>query len=570
MHQSILGLLVLAVALVVLQSPAWASFPADNGKIGYTQGGDIWTIKPDGTGTTNLTGSSASEPCAAWAPGGAKIAFVRGAPDSGLYVMSPDGTSPGELDTMPDSLGYEVFGCPDDWSPDATKVTYTVDDHCDAGGLYIAYLAGGDPLQLACGGPACNWDTAPISPDWSPDGAKIAVAGCQLTGEADIWTINVDQTGAQQVTNTVPVEECPDFSPDGSRIAYLETDFWGGTYTRVYVVNADGSGKVQLTTSGYAGCPRWSPEGSKIAFELGGDIWTVNPEGGSLDNLTGTAAQDLFPFWSPDAEKLLFRSNRDGSPDLYVMNRDGSTVTRVTNSSAVENPFGWQAIPKNYPRPKGASPSYFSLVPGYTPCTSSNRQHGPPLVFPSCNPPAPASPHLTIGSPDANGAVAQFTGHLLTSVLVGNPATPADEADATLEASTTDIRCTHTSPPTTCGADNWSTFPHTPDYTGELEGVVFARITDKDNTPNPGGPGAATVEDFDLRFTVPCTETASDTIGSSCSVSTTVDALLPGAVKEGRRAIWALDRVHVRDGGPDGDAGTSGNRVFLRSGVFAP
>ncbi len=152
--------------------------------------------------------------------------------------------------------------------------------------------------------------------------------------------------------------------------------------------------------------------------------------------------------------------------------------------------------------------------------------------------------------------------------MVGNPATPADEADVTLSVSGSDVRCDGSNPPATCGAPN--VVSGIPDYTGELEAVLFLRITDKDNTPAPSGPGAATVEDFDLHVSVPCTGTASTSAGSTCTATTSVDALVPGAVKEGKRAIWELDRVHVRDGGSDGDADTTGNRVFLRPGVFVP
>src|SRR5207249_11725592 len=52
-------------------------FPAANGKIGYTTGGDIWTINPDGTGNANITNSAITESCALWAPNGGKIAFFR-------------------------------------------------------------------------------------------------------------------------------------------------------------------------------------------------------------------------------------------------------------------------------------------------------------------------------------------------------------------------------------------------------------------------------------------------------------------------------------------------------------
>ena len=63
-----------------------------------------------------------------------------------------------------------------------------------------------------------------------------------------------------------------------------------------------------------------------------------------------------------------------------------------------------------HPRPQGATPVRFSLVPAYKPCTAPNHRHGPPLAFPSCHPPAQASSFVTAGTPDANGAPAKFEG----------------------------------------------------------------------------------------------------------------------------------------------------------------
>ena len=99
------------------------------------------------------------------------------------------------------------------------------------------------------------------------------------------------------------------------------------------------------------------------------------------------------------------------------------------------------------------------------------------------------------------------------------------------------------------------------DYPGALEARPTLRITDRDNTPSPGGPGAATVTDLDFPFSVPCTVTADASVGSTCAVDTTAEALAPGAVKESRRSVWALQRFDVRDA--DGHA-------FLTQGLFAP
>ena len=59
--------------------------------------------------------------------------------------------------------------------------------------------------------------------------------------------------------------------------------------------------------------------------------------------------------------------------------------------------------------------------------------------------------------------------------------------------------------------------------------------------------------------------------GSACNASTSVDALVPGAAPEGRRAVWQLAAVDVYDGGPDGDADTpAGDTLFATQGIFVP
>ncbi len=99
------------------------------------------------------------------------------------------------------------------------------------------------------------------------------------------------------------------------------------------------------------------------------------------------------------------------------------------------------------------------------------------------------------------------------------------------------------------------------DHTGELTARVSLRITDRGSATLPGGGGEpATVTDMPLDIPVQCAATPGAT-GATCSASTTVDALIPGAVAEGRRAIWALGQVELL--GPD-------ERPFMRQGVFVP
>ena len=210
-------------------------------------------------------------------------------------------------------------------------------------------------------------------------------------------------------------------------------------------------------------------------------------------------------------------------------------------------------IAAGYPRPKGASPLRVSLTPAFNRCGAPNRTHGPPLAFGSCAPPVQASSFLTVGTPDANGAAANSFASLTFEAVNGNPATSADEADVKLGASATDVRLK-------AGLG---------DYTGELQANVSLRLTDRASGPALDQP--ATVQDFTYRFTVPCQATLSSTIGSTCTVATTADAIQPGSVKESARTIWQLGQVQLFDGGSDGLASTtSGNTLFMTQGVFVP
>ena len=58
---------------------------------------------------------------------------------------------------------------------------------------------------------------------------------------------------------------------------------------------------------------------------------------------------------------------------------------------------------------------------------------------------------------------------------------------------------------------------------------------------------------------------------ATCDLNTTLEALIPNAITEGARAIFALGPIKVRDGGPDEDADTpTGDGVLATQGVFVP
>ena len=236
-----------------------------------------------------------------------------------------------------------------------------------------------------------------------------------------------------------------------------------------------------------------------------------------------------------------------------------------------------QPASATHPRPKGATPMFAALVPAFNACDAPNRMHGPPLAFGSCDPPVQASSAVTVGTADANGAASNSTGSIRVDVHVGTPG-PPDDSDVSIALRLTDIRCQAGT--TACGSANAADGA---DYTGELQGNgdVRTRMTDHFNAVGPGGgTDPATMVDLivgqasspPFRVTASCVATASTSIGSTCAGTTTANALLPGAVRDGQRALVQFGQMQVIDGGPDGIIGTTtdSNTPFARQGVFVP
>jgi hypothetical protein len=237
------------------------------------------------------------------------------------------------------------------------------------------------------------------------------------------------------------------------------------------------------------------------------------------------------------------------------MNADGSAQAPLVPGLAHSYDPSWDSLPINgYPRPKAATPMYIPLVHDYEPCTAPNRRHAPPLSHDSCSPPVASSSRLTTGVPPLQPANA--TGLVKLRVIINDPATPADETDVAIDVRVTDV------------LEHDAT-----DYTGELRVNSLVRATDKMNSPSPtpSGLGAGTVTDTGFGPSVPCAANNPSVSGSNCSLSTTVNALIPGLLKDTGRTIWQLGRMRVFDGGPDGDGDTLGdNTPFMTQGLFVP
>jgi Tol biopolymer transport system component len=253
-----------------------------------------------------------------------------------LYVVNADGSG---LRLVAQNAG---FAYPPAWSPDGQKFAFQ-----SAGGLRVVDVDGSGLRNLASGG----------APAWSPDGQKIAFELWvdKVPPNSEIFAMNADGTGTQNLTRNPKPDGGAAWSPDGQKIAFRRvvgvircgTGGCGPAESDIFVMNADGSGQRNLThhPSLTLGSPSWSPDGTKITFRRSWDIHVINADGSGEHNLTrNDPSFAMDADWSPDGRRIVFRTSRHGNWEIYVMNADGSGQRRLTRTPAAnESRPSWSA-----------------------------------------------------------------------------------------------------------------------------------------------------------------------------------------------------------------------------------
>src|SRR5689334_10585394 len=70
----------------------------------------------------------------------------------------------------------------------------------------------------------------------------------------------------------------------------------------------------------------------RIVYSSEGDVYVINADGTGRTQLTEDPAEDFDPVWSPDGTQIAFRSHRDGNEEVYLMNADGSNQRNLSNA----------------------------------------------------------------------------------------------------------------------------------------------------------------------------------------------------------------------------------------------
>ena len=276
---------------------------------------EIWVAEVDG-GRTRLTDNAADDLDPAWTCDGSGLLFSsdRAGEDADLWRMVPDGSVPVNLT---DTDGWDEYA--PQASPTGDRIAFSSNQHGDLDIMVMKADASNaaDPLHLTT---SANDDDLPA---WSPDGIHLAYAS----------------DGKLQVASAS--------TPDSFGVVPAPFDgvtalSWGPPMptTNVATMKADGTDLQVVTLPIAGGDPAWSPDGARIAFTDRGTVYSIQPDGRGLAQVTPTnqgPGGATHPSYSPDGRQLAFASaNAQGASNLYVLNVAGGTGLRALTTGTAD------------------------------------------------------------------------------------------------------------------------------------------------------------------------------------------------------------------------------------------
>ena len=170
------------------------------------------------------------------------------------------------------------------------------------------------------------------------DGKHIVFTSTR-NGDLDIYTMDADGSNVKQLTHELGYDGGPFWSYDGKKIVYraqhpktadeiadykelLSKGLIRPGNLEIWVMNADGSGKHQVTHNGAANfAPYWHPDGKRIVFASNladpkngrdFDLYIINEDGTNQVRITYAPDFDAFPMFTTDGKRLVWASNRNG------------------------------------------------------------------------------------------------------------------------------------------------------------------------------------------------------------------------------------------------------------------
>jgi len=329
-----------------------AAFSPDGSQMAFTWSGvqednyDIYVKRSGSDTAVRLTTDRATDFSPVWSPDGRRIAFLRHVNGNHFDVMmAPAAGGPeakvGESSAVPFPYSRELA-----FSPDG-KWLLAPDGHPPAGarsvGLALYPLEGGARRLLTTPPAGYSADT---SPAFSPDGRALAFIRESSPQVRDLWVValNEDLTVAgepRRLTSWNRTLLSPAWGVDGSEIIVATGEMQDAHLWRIPVWSGEAPSVIEAAGEG-ATLPAFSPDGRLIftRTQWNSSLWVLDLSTGSGERArprrwaAASSRNDFSPRFSPDGRRVVFVSNRSGSNQIWVANRDGSGAFQATSLAA--------------------------------------------------------------------------------------------------------------------------------------------------------------------------------------------------------------------------------------------
>ena len=249
---------------------------------------------------------------------------------SRLKVMDADGENARTITEVNGSIFSPA------WSPDASRIAYTVQRDKSYPTIYVQNVSGGGASVLT------PFPGSNLSPSFSPDGSKILFSS-SYQGSADIYEISASGGQPRRLINWPSSEVQPSYAPDGKSFIFV-SDRTGFNKPRIYRHEFGTGRTTQVSNSGYATSPQFSSDGTQIAFLSGRSAAIMNTNGTVTTNL-GNTGIDEAPSFSPNGKRVVYASTQGGKGVLTIKSLNGGEAFGKSGQGIIRSPV-WSASPK--------------------------------------------------------------------------------------------------------------------------------------------------------------------------------------------------------------------------------
>ena len=324
-----------------------------------TGSGDVYLLTLATGDLKRLTFDDGNDQLDGWSRDGRWIYFSSTSRDIGglndLYRVSVNGGTP--MTVSADRYTNEFFCAP---SPDGKTLAFSArgiasgqwwrkgHSHIDESEIWVLRSfedgAGTYERVTAAGGAKEMW------PMWSADGGKLFYVSDRSdsgnkNGAQNIWTATPGRSDARRLSNFTDGRVLwPSASYDGREIVFehnfaiWKLDTESGKASEVAITRrgaSAGPGVERQRISDQIGELQLSPDGKKVAFVVRGEVFAASAtDGGDAARVSNSTAEEYQVAWSPDSRRLVYVSDRDGVPHLFLYDFSTNAETQLTRDAA--------------------------------------------------------------------------------------------------------------------------------------------------------------------------------------------------------------------------------------------